>query len=233
MQLQTKEGRAIRPGDYPAIDIKSSKALALQVRSAQVVRDPTEATLRRINVVATSANLRDEAELQCQLPRPNDVELIATRVGGTEPELNFAAEDQMIQLRLFPNRVTHFRLQLRNVSGVPKSVQVRLLAVPLLPQTDWPPGRILAADQKPFSRITRSLFEPDGRRLLPNLTTIAQTAAALELPANGQAVDLVLAGAAPPRPHPLRPHRHPPPRRSRPKSPPDCSVSSRNPRSAG
>jgi hypothetical protein len=203
LQLRTANGQMIRPGSYPSFDLQSAKRLDLQIRALKVIKDPGESTLRLVNIAAHAASLRDNAELRCLLPRPDEVELLATRVGATNPEVSFPGTDQMIQLRPYPNRTTHFRWQLRNVSGSAKSVQVRLLALPPIVRSTWPPGRILGADQKPISLILRSLFEPDGHRLLPNIKVVAQTGDPLALPADGKAVDLILsAPPAPPAPSP-------------------------------
>jgi hypothetical protein len=170
------------------------------MRARTSVTEPNASALRTVTAVAHASNLRAEAILRCVLPHPDDVELIATRVGRTQPEMSVGGSDQLVMLRTHPNRTTHFRLQLRNRSGLPKSVQARLVAVPVVQRAKWPPGRIWGADQQPLDSIMRLLFEPDRSRLLPEPQVLASTAEPIVLPADGTFVDLSI--STPPSPAP-------------------------------
>lgn len=134
-----KNSAVLQPGEPISLPMEVTRLLKARPQPARVV----------FHVVCGPNVVRRSIEVR--LPSPRAVELIASG----PPEVERVASQTATGPRLFPfsNRVTPFRMSLRNLTGRPRTVNVRLLSLtsPLrqaLPEAELPGDRANALLRK-------------------------------------------------------------------------------------
>jgi hypothetical protein len=190
LEVRVTGGASITSGDRQLAKLGSDSRATLdwEVRAKT---DRVDAA--KLLIHAQAGDLMDDHSVHCGLPKPNEIDLIATRVGRTNSEL--VSGQDGVQLRAFPNRETAFRLSLSNRSGKKKKVKVELLSVPMQPAAKWVPGRLFAFDGGLQPGIRRSLFDATDK-LLPNAKVLA-IAKSLALPDDSAPVEIDFSAPAP------------------------------------
>lgn len=90
------------------------------------------------------------ADVTVETYETDPFELVVTRVGAARPE---TAHGPGIVLRPLANRKTHFEFSLKNRTPRPRRFKATLFAVPTISAATWPPGRLLASDDRPFAEV--------------------------------------------------------------------------------
>ncbi|MCE9527091.1 MAG: hypothetical protein K8R36_13675 [Planctomycetales bacterium] len=191
LELRVAGGASIASGDRQLVKLGSDNRATLdwEIRAKTDRVDST-----KLLIHAQAEDLMNDHSVHCGLPKPNEIDLIATRVGRPQPE-PVSGQDG-VQLRAFPNRETAFRLLLSNRSGKAKKVKVELLVVPPQPGAKWAPGRLFAFEGGLQPGIRRSLFD-GADKLLPNAKVLA-TAKSLALLADPGPIEIDFPPPAPP-----------------------------------
>ncbi len=162
--VTTQQQQPIAPGQSVPVRLRPGQSVFRFLATAKQYAG-TGATVSATLTITTVSGETDWREVTFRLPQRDVVELqILRRVdGGNIGEGNWLRRlpDGNFRLLPYPNRTIAYRLQLVNRFGVPKSVEVHLLAMPALG-----PG------QKPSAA---TLLDGDGN-LLPNLKPLAPPA---------------------------------------------------------
>lgn len=190
LEVRVAGGASIASGDRQLVKLGSDNRATIDW---EVKAKTDRVDSSKLLIHAQAGDLVDDHSVHCGLPKPNEIDLIATRVGRSSPEL--ASGQDGVQLRAFPNRETAFRLSLSNRSGKAKKVKVDLLSVPPQPAAKWAPGRLFAFEGGLQPGIRRSLFD-GADKLLPNAKVLA-TAKSLALPADPAPVEIDFLPPAP------------------------------------
>ncbi|MBC7855460.1 MAG: hypothetical protein IAF94_18685, partial [Pirellulaceae bacterium] len=198
LEVRVAGGASIASGDRQLVNLGSDNRATLDWE-VKAKTDRVDST--KLLIHARAGDLIDDHSVHCGLPKPNEIDLIATRVGRSNPE-PVSGQDG-VQLRAFPNRETAFRLSLSNRSGKAKKVKVELLSVPVQPAAKWAPGRLFAFDGGLQPGIRRSLFD-GADKLLPNAKVLA-TAKPMALSADPAPVEIEFPPPAPPAAAPPKP----------------------------
>jgi len=152
----------------------------------EVIAKTEQVAVARLTLRVKSDRRSAEHTVRCTLPKPNEIDLVALRIGASQAR---TSEGNRLRLRPFPNRTTAFRLSLVNRSGKPKNVKADLIAVPVQLRARWAPGQLFGPDGRLHPGVRRSLFDATDS-LLPGVKVLSTTTKPVALPADGSPVEI-------------------------------------------
>lgn len=163
------------------LNAESTALLRLRVNMATGREDGVEAGQSPIQLTLGARTLSVPYTVPCEIPRPNEVDLLIERVDPPEQERRFGRH--ATELRPLANRTTYFRFSLANLSGQERQVDVALYRIP---GGDWAPGRLLDAYGEPFAELRSWLFQSGTDVVLPGIEPLAKTSTPVRLSADAR-----------------------------------------------
>jgi len=161
VKITRRGGESCKNGVPFGVTKSDSAQLQLAVRASRPRRSDTEkpSIVTVVFAAGSVGNIkvnRVNCRIECTLPGPDRIELIARKRGLARQERLRGTD--LVRLRSFPNRATHYDFYLANLGDEDKTVAVQLFKIPEIGGRTWAPGRLRSPDDRLAEEILRTVF---------------------------------------------------------------------------